>query len=65
TFKVSKSPKTGDESNVALWAAIAGVSLIAVVVITAVLLNKRKKGKKAPTPPETRSADKTRKPPKE
>lgn len=65
TFKVSKSPKTGDESNVALWAAIAGVSLIAVVVIVAVLLNKRKKGKKAPTPPETRSADKTRKPPKE
>ena len=58
-------PKTGDESNVALWAAIAGVSLIAVVVIAAVLLNKRKKGKKAPTPPETRSADKTRKPPKE
>lgn len=65
TFKVSKSPKTGDESNIALWAAIAGVSLIAVVVIAAVLLNKRKKGKKAPTPPETRSADKTRKPPKE
>ena len=65
TFKVSKSPKTGDESNVALWAAIAGVSLIAVVVITAVLLNKRKKGKKAPTPPENRPADKTRKPPKE
>ena len=64
-FKVSKSPKTGDESNVALWAAIAGVSLIAVVVIVAVLLNKRKKGKKAPTPPETRSADKTKKPPKE
>lgn len=65
TFKVSKSPKTGDESNVALWAAIAGVSLIAVVVIVAVLLNKRKKGKKAPTPPETRPADKTKKPPKE
>ncbi|MDO5459769.1 MAG: InlB B-repeat-containing protein, partial [Eubacteriales bacterium] len=65
TFKVSKSPKTGDESNVALWAAIAGVSLIAVVVIAVVLLNKRKKGKKAPTPPETRPADKTRKPPKE
>ena len=65
TFKVSKSPKTGDESNVALWAAIAGVSLIVVIVIAVVLLNKRKKGKKAPTPPETRSADKTRKPPKE
>ncbi len=65
TFDYSKAPKTGDESNVALWAAIAGVSLIAVVVITAVLLNKRKKGKKAPIPPETRSADKTRKPPKE
>ena len=65
TFKVSKSPKTGDESNVALWAAIAGVSLIAVIVIAVVLLNKRKKGKKSPTPPETRSADKTRKPPKE
>lgn len=65
TFKVSKSPKTGDESNVALWAAIAGVSLIAVVVIVAVLFNKRKKGKKAPTPPENRPADKTKKPPKE
>ena len=65
TFKVSKSPKTGDESNVALWAAIAGVSLIVVIVIAVVLLNKRKKGKKAPTPPETRSADKTRKPQKE
>ena len=65
TFKVSKSPKTGDESNVALWAAIAGVSLIAVVVIAAVLINKRKKSKKAPTPPENRPADKTKNPPKE
>jgi uncharacterized repeat protein (TIGR02543 family)/LPXTG-motif cell wall-anchored protein len=44
TFKVSTSPKTGDESNVVLWGAVAAVSLIAVAAII-YFLNKKKKKK--------------------
>jgi hypothetical protein len=65
TFKVSKSPKTGDESNVGLWIAIAAVSAVGLIAIAAYLISKRKKGKKSPTPPKNRPADKTKKPPKE
>ena len=51
TFKVSKAPKTGDESNVGLWIAIAAVSAVAVIAIVAYLVSKRKKSKQPPTPP--------------
>ena len=67
TFHVSKAPKTGDESNVGLWIAIAAVSFVAVIAIIAYLLHKRKKSKLPPTPPEKapENEKKTKKPPKE
>jgi len=66
-FKVSKAPKTGDESNVGLWITIAAVSAVAVIAIIAYLLHKRKKSKLPPTPPEKapENEKKTKKPPKE
>ncbi|MBR4474323.1 MAG: InlB B-repeat-containing protein [Oscillospiraceae bacterium] len=45
---VSSSPKTGDESNIALWAAVAAVSAVAAAVIAVSLLRRRKKDKPAP-----------------
>jgi LPXTG-motif cell wall-anchored protein len=64
-FKVSKSPKTGDESNTGLWIAVACVSALAVLAIVYALLRKRKKSKLPPTPPENLPAEKKNKNPKE
>jgi LPXTG-motif cell wall-anchored protein len=64
-FAVSKSPKTGDESNTGLWIAVACVSALAVVAIVYALLRKRKKSKLPPTPPENLPAEKKNKNPKE
>ena len=43
----TESPKTGDESNVALWGIIAGVAALAGVSLVVVSFRKRnyKKGK--------------------
>ena len=69
TFKVSKAPKTGDESNITLWVVIAVVSALAIIAIIVVLTRKRKKGKLPPTPPENlppeEGTKKTKKKPKE
>ena len=43
TVKTS-TVKTGDESNIGLWSAIAGLSAAAVIAIVIYLLRKRKKG---------------------
>ena len=43
TFKVSRSPKTGDESNLALWAAVGLMSAAAAAGISVYLLRKKKK----------------------
>ena len=63
TFSVSKAPKTGDTSNVALWAAVAGVSAVAAVVIAVSLFRRRKKDKTPPDLPD--GTKKTHKTPKE
>ena len=62
---VSKSPKTGDESNTGLWIAVACISALAVITIVYALLRKRKKSKLPPTPPENLPADQKNKTPKE
>ena len=43
TFKVSRSPKTGDESNPALWAAVGLMSAAAVAGIGVYLARRKKK----------------------
>ena len=42
-FRVSKSPKTGDDSNVALWVTTGVISAAAAAGITYYLIKKRKK----------------------
>ena len=42
-FRVSKSPKTGDDSNVALWVTTGVISAAAVAGIAYYLIKKRKK----------------------
>jgi uncharacterized repeat protein (TIGR02543 family)/LPXTG-motif cell wall-anchored protein len=43
TLKVSTSPKTGDDSNIALWAVIGSISFIAVAGIVIYLVRQKKK----------------------
>ena len=43
TFRVSSSPKTGDDSNVALWVTVGVISAAGVAGIAYYLLKKRKK----------------------
>ena len=43
SFKVSNSPKTGDDSNVALWVTVGVISAAGVAGIAYYLLKKRKK----------------------
>ena len=42
-FRVSSSPKTGDDSNIALWVTVGVISAAGVAGITYYLLKKRKK----------------------
>lgn len=43
-FRVSSSPRTGDDSNIGLWIAIGAVSLVAVAGIVTYLVLSRKRG---------------------
>ena len=43
TFRVSSSPKTGDESNIALYVTVGVISLAGAAGIAYYLLKKRKK----------------------
>ena len=42
---VPKTPKTGDDSNTALWAALAGFSSLGIIALVSFLIRKRKNNK--------------------
>ena len=42
TFKVSTSPKTGDESDIGLWIAVGCLSAVAAAAIVVYLIRKKK-----------------------